>query len=48
MSNKEIARRLVISQKTVRNHLSHVFGKLHAANRTQAVVNAMRLGLLIV
>ena len=47
MSNKEIARRLAISRQTVRNHLSHVFRKLEASNRTQAVINAMRTGLLV-
>jgi DNA-binding NarL/FixJ family response regulator len=48
MSNKEIARLLAISRPTVRNHLSHVFRKLQASNRTQAVINAMRTGLLVV
>jgi DNA-binding NarL/FixJ family response regulator len=46
LANKQIARRLGISEKTVRNHLSRVFNKLHAANRTEAVLNAMRMGLL--
>jgi RNA polymerase sigma factor (sigma-70 family) len=45
MSNKEIAKLLGISQKTVRNHLSRIFNKLRASNRTEAVMNAMRLGL---
>jgi DNA-binding NarL/FixJ family response regulator len=47
LSNKQIARRLGISEKTVRNHLSRVFNKLRAANRTEAVLNAMRIGLLL-
>lgn len=47
LSNKQIARRLGISEKTVRNHLSRVFSKLRAANRTEAVLMAMRVGLLI-
>jgi DNA-binding NarL/FixJ family response regulator len=47
LSNKQIARRLGISEKTVRNHLSRVFNKLRAANRTEAVLNAMRVGLLV-
>jgi RNA polymerase sigma factor (sigma-70 family) len=47
LSNKQIARRLGISEKTVRNHLSRVFSKLGAANRTEAVLNAMRVGLLL-
>jgi DNA-binding NarL/FixJ family response regulator len=48
LSNKQIGRLLGISQKTVRNHLSRIFGKLGAGNRTEAVMNAMRLGLLTV
>lgn len=46
MSDKEIARRLAISQRTVHNHLSHVFNKLHVGNRTEAVMNALLRGLL--
>ena len=46
LSNKQIARRLGISDKTVRNHLSRAFDKLRAGNRTEAVLNAMRMGLL--
>jgi len=45
MSNKQIAKLLGISQKTVRNHLSRIFGKLSASNRTEAVMHAMRMGL---
>jgi DNA-binding NarL/FixJ family response regulator len=48
LSNKQIGRLLGISQKTVRNHLSRIFSKLGAGNRTEAVMNAMRMGLLIV
>jgi len=47
-SNKQIANLLGISQKTVRNHLSRIFHKLKASNRTEAVMKAMRLGLLTV
>jgi DNA-binding NarL/FixJ family response regulator len=47
-SNKQIAKLLEISQKTVRNHMSRIFHKLGAGNRTQAVMTAMRQGLLIV
>lgn len=46
LSNKQIARRLGISEKTVRNHLSRVFNKLRVANRTEAVLSAMRVGVL--
>lgn len=47
LSNKQIARRLGISEKTVRNHLSRVFNKLGATNRTEAVMNAMRKGVAL-
>jgi len=46
MTNKQIAKRLGLSQKTVRNHLSRAFIKLGATNRTEAVMNAIRAGLL--
>lgn len=48
LSNKQIGQLLGISQKTVRNHLSRIFSKLGAGNRTEAVMNAMRSGLLSV
>jgi DNA-binding NarL/FixJ family response regulator len=44
-SNAEIAKRLYLSQKTVRNHVSHVFLKLQVANRAQAIVRAREAGL---
>ncbi len=44
-SNAEIARRLYLSQKTVRNHVSHVFLKLQVADRAQAIVRAREAGL---
>jgi len=46
LTNKQIASKLAISDKTVRNHLSRIFRKLDAGNRTEAVMNAMRAGLL--
>ena len=46
LSDKQVAIRLGISIKTVRNHLSQVFSKLGASNRVEAVVNAVRGGLL--
>jgi pimeloyl-ACP methyl ester carboxylesterase/DNA-binding CsgD family transcriptional regulator len=44
LSNSEIAERLGISEKTVRNHLSHLFDKLGVWSRTQAVVFARDYG----
>lgn len=46
LGNKQIARRLGLSEKTVRNHLSRIFNKLGAANRTEAVMFAMRMRLV--
>lgn len=44
-SNGEIARRLVLSEKTVRNHISNLYAKLGVADRAEAVSRARRLGL---
>ncbi len=44
-SNQEIARRLVISEATVRAHVSSILSKLHLASRTQAALYALRRGL---
>ncbi len=44
--NKEIADRLVISEKTVKNHISNIFSKLQVNDRTQAVLYALRKGLV--
>ena len=41
----ELAERLFISQKTVKNHLASIFQKLAVADRTQAAIEAIRLGL---
>ncbi len=45
MDNQAIARRLFLSPKTVRNHVSNVFTKIHANDRPHAVVLARRMGL---
>ncbi|MGZ3601837.1 MAG: response regulator transcription factor, partial [Ktedonobacterales bacterium] len=37
---------LVISEKTVKSHVSNVLGKLHVADRTQAAVYAWREGIV--
>ena len=44
-SNQEIADSLVVSVKTVRNHLSNIFSKLQVADRVQAVIRARKAGL---
>jgi DNA-binding NarL/FixJ family response regulator len=44
-SNQSIARRLFLSQKTVRNHVSNIFTKLQVADRAQAIVRAREAGL---
>ena len=44
--NKQIAFRLKISEKTVRNHVSNMYEKLHIYDRSQAVLYAVRKGLV--
>jgi DNA-binding NarL/FixJ family response regulator len=45
LDNQTIARQLVLTPKTVRNHVSNVLAKLNAADRSQAIVIARRSGL---
>lgn len=45
LSNDEIADTLVVSERTVRTHVSNILGKLHLANRTQAALYALREGI---
>lgn len=42
MYNKEIADELVISEKTVKNHISNIFRKIDVTDRTQAAVYAIK------
>jgi DNA-binding NarL/FixJ family response regulator len=44
-NNTEITRQLVLSPKTVRNHISNIFAKLHVTDRAQAIVRARQAGL---
>jgi DNA-binding NarL/FixJ family response regulator len=46
MSDRQIARALSISEKTVRNHTSNIYRKLHIFDRTQAVIYAVREGII--
>ena len=46
LSSKEVAARLVISQKTARNHIEHIYVKIGASNRTEASLFAMQHGLI--
>ncbi len=45
-SNKEIARRLYVSENTVKYHLKNILQKLHAHNRAQVVAFALKYGLV--
>lgn len=46
LSNKAIAAQLIVTERTVKFHVSALMGKLNAANRTEAVANARTQGLL--
>lgn len=46
LSNAEIANKLIISEKTVKGHVSNILGKLHMLDRTQAAVFAWQQGLV--
>ena len=44
-NNTEIAQRLTLSSKTIRNHITNIFSKLQVADRAQAIVRARNAGL---
>jgi NarL family two-component system response regulator LiaR len=46
LSNAEMAAKLVLSEKTIKGHVSNILGKLHLADRTQAAVYAWRAGVV--
>jgi NarL family two-component system response regulator LiaR len=46
LNNREIAGQLVISEKTVKTHVSNILTKLHLADRTQAAIYALKAGLV--
>jgi two-component system, NarL family, response regulator DegU len=46
LSTPEVAGQLYISQKTVKNHLASIYAKLDARDRTQAVITAVRMGIV--
>ncbi|MBQ3253862.1 MAG: response regulator transcription factor [Acholeplasmatales bacterium] len=45
-TTKEISLQLSISEKTVRNHISNVIGKLGVESRTQAIITLMKNGII--
>jgi NarL family two-component system response regulator LiaR len=45
-SNHEIAEELVISEKTVKTHVSNILSKLHLGDRTQVAIYAIKNGLV--
>lgn len=46
MSNKQIAGKLCLSLRTVKAHLSNIFTKMNVASRSEALIEALRLGLV--
>jgi two-component system NarL family response regulator len=46
LPNKELARALAVTEDTIKTHVRHILEKLEAQSRTQAVLAALRLGLI--
>ncbi len=46
LSNREIARKLFISESTVKTHINHIYRKLDVRSRTQAIALGRDLGIL--
>ena len=46
LSNKAISSKLALSDKTVKNHISHILAKLNLSARTQVAVHALRAGIV--
>jgi DNA-binding NarL/FixJ family response regulator len=46
LTNRDVARQLVVSEKTVEHHLEHIFDKLDVTSRTAACVYAVQNGLV--
>ncbi|HZY99340.1 MAG TPA: response regulator transcription factor [Candidatus Baltobacteraceae bacterium] len=45
LTNRQIGGRLILSEKTIKNHVSHILSKLHCKGRSQIAVAAIRIGL---
>lgn len=45
-SNKEMAESLSVTEETIRSHIKSILGKLHQPNRMQAVLAALRMGMI--
>jgi DNA-binding NarL/FixJ family response regulator len=46
MNNKQIADKLCLSLRTIKTHMSNIFTKLNVASRSEALVEALRSGLI--
>jgi NarL family two-component system response regulator LiaR len=46
LSNKDIAAALAVGEETVKTHVTHLLSKLHVENRAQAIVQALKRGLV--